>query len=111
MKRKQDVYKRQGVDILNFQQINVYDMRALGELYAGKVCFATLCDIQKTLPSKGRKEIEEEVQDIYHYLGTDNGGIIYAYDDDNNEALKIPEENMTAMNAAFEKFDRWKYAE
>lgn len=97
-----------GVDILNLQQIRVYDMKKLGELYAGKVCFATLCDIQKTLPLKGEQEITEEVQDIYRYLGTDQGGIIYAYDDSNNEALNISEEKMDFMNQAFDKFDRWK---
>lgn len=98
-----------GVDILNFQQPRVYDMEELGKAYAGKVCFATLCDIQKTLPYKGKKEIEEEVQDIYRLWGTDNGGIIYAYDDSNNEALGISKEKMDYMNEAFEKYDRWKH--
>lgn len=98
-----------GVDILNFQQPRVYDLKEIGDKFAGKVCFATLCDIQKTLPLKGKDEIEQEVRDIYGYWGTDNGGIIYAYDD-NNEALRIPEENMEFMDMAFDKFDRWKVA-
>lgn len=97
-----------GVDMFNFQQPKVYDMKEIGEKWRGKVCFATLCDIQKTLPSKGREEIEEEVKDIIYLWGTESGGIVYAYDDSNNEALNIPQRNMDYMNEAFEKYDRWK---
>lgn len=100
-----------GVDVFNFQQPKVYDMEAVGKEWAGKVCFATLCDIQKTLPFKGQKEIEEEVKDIIYLWGTEKGGIIYAYDDSNNEALNIPQINMEYMNEAFRKYDRWNRSE
>lgn len=52
--------------------------------------------------------INPEIKDIIYLWGTENGGVIYAYDDSNNEALDIPQCNMDYMNEAFEKYDRWK---
>ena len=52
--------------------------------------------------------INPEIKDIIYLWGTENGGVIYAYDDSNNEALDIPQCNMDYMNEAFEKYDRWR---
>lgn len=91
-----------GVKVLNLQQPQVLDLQAFGDKYAGKICFATLCDIQKTLPFKGEEEIREEVRDLCKYWATDKGGIILM-DDGNGESLQIPKENRMVMLDEFLK--------
>lgn len=97
-----------GVNALNLQQPTVLGIEEIGEKYAGKVCFSSLCDIQKTLPLKGRKEITEEVKRLLHCWGTPQGGFIFANDDSNNDALAITPDKMNWMKEAFYKFDPWK---
>lgn len=91
-----------GVDVLNLQQPRVLGIEEFGQKYAGKVCFATLCDIQHTLPYKGEEEIREEVRLLCKYWATGEGGLILM-DDGNGEALGISDEKRRIMLDEFLK--------
>ena len=96
-----------GVDVLNLQQPRVLGIEEIGKKYAGKVCFATLCDIQHTLPFKSNEEITEEARLLLDCWATDSGGFILM-DDGNGEALGIPDSKRKAMLDAFLKYDPFR---
>ena len=96
-----------GVDVLNLQQPRVLGLEAFGQRFAGRVCFESLCDIQRTLPSGGREEIEEEARLLLHHWGTPEGGFILG-DYGDSEAIGVAEEKKRWMLQAFLAQDRWK---
>ena len=96
-----------GIRVLNLQQPCVLDIEVFGKQYAGRICFATLCDIQHTLPFKSIPEIKEEAALLCRCWATTRGGLILM-DDDNGEALGISMEKRQAMMAEFVKCDPYK---
>lgn len=65
-----------GVNILNMQQPLTNGIAEIGREFAGKVCFETLCDIQKTLPKGDMAEIHSESAALMRAWGTPAGGFI-----------------------------------
>jgi uroporphyrinogen-III decarboxylase len=65
-----------GVDVMNMQQPQVYGIKELGQRFAGKMCFLTTADIQKTLPRGDYGEIRAEVRDLVEHWSTPAGGFI-----------------------------------
>lgn len=91
-----------GIDVLNLQQPRVLDIENFGKKYAGKVCFATLCDIQRTLPFGSEEDIRSEVRELCRWWATPKGGLILM-DDGNGPALGISDENRRIMLDEFMK--------
>ena len=96
-----------GLDVINLQQPTLLNIEKVGKMYAGNICFLSLCDIQHTLPFKGEKEIKDEAELLIKHWGTDNGGFILG-DYGDGEAINVPEFKKKIMYDAFLEFDRWK---
>lgn len=96
-----------GVNVLNLEQPRTVGIEEVGRLAAGKVAFATGCDIQHTLPAKGKEEIDEEIRLLMQHWGTEHGGLILA-DDENDEALGTPLWKKEYSIRRFLELDRWK---
>ena len=96
-----------GVDSLNLQQPRALGIEEIGRRFAGKVCFYAVCDIQHTLPFKGKEAIEEEAALLLDRWGTDRGGFVLA-DYGDGEAIGVPVEKKQWMYDAFVKHDRWR---
>jgi uroporphyrinogen decarboxylase len=96
-----------GVDVLNLQQPRVLGIEEIGTEFAGKICFESLCDIQKTLPFKGKDDIKREAQELISHWGTNKGGFILG-DYGDGEAINVPLEKKRTMFDAFMDADRWK---
>jgi len=96
-----------GVDVLNLQQPRVFGLESFGQRFAGKVAFESLCDIQRTLPFKGKKEIEEEACLLIAYWSTPQGGFILG-DYGDEEVIGVPHASKHWMYDAFQSCDRWK---
>jgi len=98
-----------GVDVLNLQQPRVFDIPAFGKQFAGRVCFASLCDIQRTLPLATVEEIELEANLLLNHWATPQGGFILS-DYGDGEAIGVPLERKKVMLEAFLRTDPWKKA-
>ena len=96
-----------GLDAANLQQPRVFDLVEFGKKFAGRICFYSLCDIQHTLPFKGRKEIEEEAELLLKYWATPQGGFILSEYGD-GEAIGVDPQKKAWMLEAFLKHDPWK---
>jgi hypothetical protein len=89
-----------GVDVMNMQQPQVYGIKELGQRFAGKMCFLTTADIQKTLPRGDYGEIRAEVRDLVEHWSTPAGGfIVFNYGEP--EALAVTQESTEVMFQAF----------
>jgi len=89
-----------GVDVLNCQS-SVMDMHELKK-FSGKIAFRTDIDRQKILPFVSPLEVKEYISDLFHQLGTNNGGIIAC----GEISEDVPLENIQAMYEAFSEF-KW----
>ncbi len=65
-----------GLDVIELHQPTVYGVDWLAEHAAGKLCFSTTADIQRTLPYGDREKIEDEVRALREKLYR-NGGLMY----------------------------------
>ncbi|MEE4194379.1 MAG: uroporphyrinogen decarboxylase family protein [Anaerolineae bacterium] len=99
-----------GCDCINLQQPRALGIEEVGRQYAGKICFVSLCDIQHTLPFKGKAAIEEEANLLMQCWGTDKGGFILD-DYGDGVAIAASREKKQLMLDAFLKFDRWRNVE
>ena len=79
----------------------------IGRRFAGKICFYTCCDIQKTLVTGTNEEIDAEAKKLLDCWGTDKGGFI-CVDYGRIEDIGSTEEKRRVMYDAFLKYDRWK---
>jgi uroporphyrinogen decarboxylase len=92
-----------GVNVFNFQQPNVLGIEEFGRQFAGKVCFSTLADIQRTLPTNDPVKIEAEVQQLVKYWAVPEGGLIPSgYGD--GLAIGTTAESLRVMYEAFKKY-------
>ncbi len=88
------------VDVLNCQS-TVMDMDVL-KSFAGRICYRTDIDRQRLLPHGTPEEIKQAIDDLFHALGTPDGGIVANGEIDTD----VPLENIRAMYEAFLKF-KW----
>jgi len=95
-----------GVDILEPQQPLTLGIEEIGNQFRGKVCFASLCDIQQTLPQGNREQIRAEAQMLLDHWSTEDGGFILI-DYGDGEAIQVSMETKRIMLDAFLDADRW----
>ena len=93
-----------GVDVMNIQQPQLYGIKTMGELAAGKICFLTTADIQKTLPAGNLDEIRSEITELVENWSTPDGGFI-VFNYGMGEAIGVSEEITEEM---FREFARQK---
>lgn len=96
-----------GVDVFNLQQPTLLNIEKFGEKFAGKVCFSSLADIQRTLPFNNAEEIEDEIKQLLKYWTTPEGGFI-ASDYTDPEAIGVTTAAKEAMFIAFNKHDPFR---
>jgi uroporphyrinogen decarboxylase len=96
-----------GVDVLNLLQPRVLGIEEIGQRFAGRVCFESLCDIQHTLPFKDAEEIREEAELLLQHWGTPEGGFILV-DYGDAEAVGVAPEKKEIMLEAFLQADPWR---
>jgi hypothetical protein len=89
-----------GMDVVNLQQPRAYGIEELGRLYAGKICFLTMVDIQSTLPKNDPALVRQEAVDLIRHWTTPDGGlIVFHYPD--HEGIGVRYETMREMYDAF----------
>ena len=96
-----------GLDTINLQQPRALGIEEIGDRYAGRICFESLCDIQATLPFKGREEIRLEAKLLLDQWSTSQGGFILS-DYGDGEAIGVPAWKKEAMLEAFREFDPYR---
>lgn len=96
-----------GADIIELQQPRTLGIEAIGRQFRGRICFASLCDIQHTLPFKSDNEIREEAQLLLDQWATPDGGFILIDYGDGN-AIGVDLGKKQVMLDAFLKADPWK---
>ena len=96
-----------GVNVLNMQQPLANGIEEIGRDFSGKVCFETLCDIQRTLPRGDRAEIAAQAEALMRQWGTPTGGFILG---DYGDAVAIGADPMikSFMLETFRKQDPWR---
>ncbi|MFW5845049.1 MAG: uroporphyrinogen decarboxylase family protein [Planctomycetota bacterium] len=95
-----------GVDVLNMQQPLVNGIEETGDAFAGRVCFESMCDIQKTLPAGDPAKIRTEAAALLQYWGTADGGFILG-DYGDAEAIGIDPSLKTTVLEAFRSQEVW----
>lgn len=96
-----------GCDVINMQQPKAYGIEEIGRDFAGKICFETLCDIQKTLPMGDHDEIVKEAKQLLYNWGTPEGGFILG-DYGDARAIGTAPENKVFMLNTFLSLDPYK---
>jgi uroporphyrinogen decarboxylase len=96
-----------GVNVLNLQQPRALGIEEVGAAFAGKVCFSSLCDIQKTLPGGNSEEIRREAKLLLDSWATDEGGFVLS-DYGDGEAIGTPDTQKRLMLDAVRAQDRWR---
>jgi len=96
-----------GVNVLDLQQPRALGIEEIGTAFAGKVCFSSLCDIQKTLPRGTPEEIRREAGALLDAWATDDGGFVLA-DYGDGAAIGAPDAQKRLMLEAFRSQDRWR---
>ena len=88
-----------GVDVLNCQVsvMNRDDMKS----FAGEICFRTDIDRQGLLPYASPDEVREYIHQLFHDIGTPDGGIVAC----GEISEDVPLENIRAMYDAFMEFE------
>ena len=96
-----------GVQVLNMQQPLTNGIVEIGQAFAGKVCFETLCDIQYTLPRGDRAEIAAQAEALMRQWGTPAGGFVLG-DYGDAAAIGADPAIKAYMLETFRKLDPWR---
>jgi len=96
-----------GVDVLNLQQPLTTGIEEVGRRFAGRVCFESLCDIQKTLPRGDRRAIAAEAAGLMRAWGTPAGGFILG-DYGDHAAIGADPQVKAFMLGEFRRLDPWR---
>jgi len=97
-----------GLDTINMQQPRTNGIAEIGRQFAGKICFSSLCDIQKTLPRGDPDEIRAEAALLMRTWGTPEGGFILS-DYGDHAAIGASPQAKQVMLDAFRNQDPWKH--
>jgi uroporphyrinogen-III decarboxylase len=96
-----------GADIIELQQPRTLGIEEIGQKFRGRICFASLCDIQHTLPLKSDDEIRAEARLLLDQWATPNGGFILI-DYGDGDAIGVELRKKQVMLDAFLEYDPWK---
>ena len=95
-----------GLDVINLLRPRLLGIEEIGQRFRGRICFESLCDLQRTLPFKGPEEIRDEAKLLLKNWATNKGGfILTCY---NGEEIGATPEKEKLMLEAFQEFDPWK---
>ncbi len=89
-----------GLDVLNLQQPTLLGIEEVGRRYRGRICFESLCDIQKTLPFRTGSEICQEAGRLLEHWATPEGGFVLS-DYGDGQAIGVSDEKKKIMWRAF----------
>jgi uroporphyrinogen decarboxylase len=96
-----------GLNAINLQQPRALGIEEIGERFAGRICFESLCDIQVTLPFEGRAAIEVEAALLLERWATPEGGFVLS-DYGDGDAIGVPLWKKQAMLDAFLSRDPYR---
>lgn len=96
-----------GLDVVNMQQPLTNGIDEIGGQFAGKICFESLSDIQRTLPGGDHKTIEAEAEKLMHTWGTSAGGFVLG-DYGDNDAIGAKPADKQFMLDTFRRLDPWR---
>ena len=75
-------YVRAGVNAVNLQQPRALGIREMGDRFRGRITFECLCDIQHTLPTDKREEVDKDVEALaQHWMSPAGGFVLSDYGD------------------------------
>jgi hypothetical protein len=95
-----------GVDMLNIAQPNLYDIRKLGAVYGGKVCFVCPVSYQTTSITGTREQIFHDVGEFVENLGNFDGGLIGYIEE--YSSIGMSAENYQSCQDAFLQLGRYE---
>lgn len=98
-----------GLDVINLQQPRALGIEEMGEQFAGRICFESLCDIQRTLPFGSVEDVRAEAALLVEQWGTPEGGFILS-DYGDGGAIGVDWDAKQRMLDAFRDADRWACA-
>jgi hypothetical protein len=96
-----------GLDIIELQQPRALGIQEIGDRFRGRICFASLCDIQHTLPFEDDEAIEEEAEQLLAEWATPEGGFILI-DYGAGHAIGVDHDKKQTMLEAFVAADPWR---
>lgn len=96
-----------GLDVINLQQPTTNGIEEIGGQFAGKICFESLCDIQKTLPRGDREEIRRQSAELMRRWGTPDGGFVLG-DYGDHAAIGADPDVKSYMLEQFIEQDPWR---
>ena len=96
-----------GLDIIELQQPKALGIEEIGRRFRGRICFASLCDIQHTLPFEDEMAIEKEAELLLREWATPEGGFILI-DYGAGHAIGVDQDKKVRMLEAFLSADPWR---
>ena len=96
-----------GVDVVNLKQPLTNGIEEIGREFAGKICFETVVDVQKTLPKGDRHEIVAEAKALLKHWSTPDGGFILC-DVSDHRCIGSRPENKQFVLDTFRKLDPYR---
>jgi hypothetical protein len=96
-----------GLDIIELQQPKALGIEEIGRRFRGRICFASLCDIQHTLPFEDEAAIREEANRLLREWATPEGGFILI-DYGAGHAIGVDQDKKVMMLEAFLDADPWR---
>lgn len=97
-----------GANSIELQQPRTVGIEEVGRQFRGRICFASLCDIQRTLPFKDEDEIRAEAEFLLKHWATPDGGFVLVDYADGN-AIGVSLEKKRFMLEAFLNADPWSH--
>jgi hypothetical protein len=96
-------YIRAGVDVVNLQQPRALGIKEIGQRYLGRIAFESLADIQSTLPTGDKNQVDSDVAALMTNWASPDGGFIFS-DYGNGAAIGVDDDMKVYM---YESFSRW----
>ena len=96
-----------GVDVVNMKQPLTNGIEDIGRQFAGKICFESVVDVQKTLPTGDREEIIAEAEALLRHWSTPEGGFILCDVSDHAVIGSRPENRQFVLDT-FRRLDPYR---
>ncbi|MBN1669408.1 MAG: hypothetical protein JXR37_00130 [Kiritimatiellae bacterium] len=93
-----------GVNVVNLQQPRALGIEEIGRRYRGRIAFSSLSDIQATLPTGDRRQIEADTEALMTLWASPQGGFVFS-DYGDGRAIGIPDDSVKPD--MYDAFSRW----